>query len=535
MTVKVSVIIPVYNAGTYIDRPISSVLKQSMPQEDIEVIFVNDGSTDDSEERLQELAEHTDNFRVFTIPNSGWPGRPRNVGVANARGEYVHYLDQDDALGLRALEVMYERGRKNNSDVVVGVTKGNMRGPNRLFRQSYDSVGPELAELYETLTPHKMFRRQFLLDNDITFVEGPCRIEDQMFLAKAYPLAKSITVVSDVICYDWSKREDGGNNSNNHTEPEDYYPWLVKVARDVIASTDPGPARDNFLARNYRVEVLRNTASKGFLRGDPFSMAHYAAARKVAVEEYPDSVREVLPALWRYRAELMEADRVEDLRKVANRYADVVSEVEFSGPVRWQRGVLVAPYRARLRYQDGGTVKVRKLSNGYGLDLALVHGITGGPDWSFKDLENRAAVDFQLRQRGMAQVWFAQVDHELSVAADGTVELAGTVRIDPDTAACGGQLPRGIYDIHVNVQMVGIERTTRVLGGPKSAVLPCGGERSQVHDLQAAPYWTMDGKLALDIGANLHKVAHKVAQAEPTMPQPAWRKVARKVKRALTP
>ncbi|WP_329442947.1 glycosyltransferase family 2 protein [Streptomyces canus] len=529
MTVKVSIIIPVYNAGDYIERPINSLLKQSLPQDEFEVLFVDDGSTDDSAERLKKIADESENFRVFSMPNSGWPGRPRNVGVANARGEYIHFLDQDDALGPKALQVMYERARKNNSDIVVGKVKGNMRGPIRLFRESADSVGPEFAELYETLTPHKMFRRQFLLDNDITFQEGRCRLEDQMFLAKAYPLAKNITIVGDVVCYDWSKRDDGSNNSKTRTEPGDYYPWLAKTAQIVKANTSPGPVRDAFLTRNYRVEVLRNTSTGGFLKGDPFSMGHYEAARKVAVEEYSDSVREGLPPLWRFRAELLEADRVEDLRKVAERYRDTVSEVEFDGPVRWQRGVLVAPFRARLRYQDGATVKVRKLADGYGLDLAVVQGIDGGPEWSFKDIENRAVVDFQLRQRNKAQAWFAAVESKLTVAGDGTVEITGTVRIDPDTAACGGRLPKGLYDVHVNVQLLGIERMARIEGGPVSELLPCGGERSQRLNIQAAPYWTRDGRLALDIGGNMHPVPDKSPESEAT-----WRKLAKKVKRVLS-
>ncbi|MEV6348544.1 glycosyltransferase family 2 protein [Actinoplanes sp. NPDC051851] len=530
MTVKVSVVIPVYNAGVYIERPINSLLKQSLPQDEFEVIFVNDGSTDDSAERLKELADNTENVRVFTIPNSGWPGRPRNVGVANATGEYVQFLDQDDALGPKALEVMYARARKDEADIVVGKVKGNMRGPIRLFRETVGRVGPDFAELYETLTPHKMFRRQFLLDNEIAFQEGRCRLEDQMFLAKAYPLAENITIVSDVICYDWSGRDDGDNNSKGRTEPGDYYPWLAKTAQIVKANTEPGPVRDAFLTRNYRVEVLRNTARQGFLDGTDYMMGHYRAARQVVMDEYSDSIREALPPLWRFRAELLEADRVEDLRKVATRYRDAIGEIEFTGEPKWRLGVLVVPFRARLRYEDGSTVKVRKLGGGYGLDLAVVHGIEGGPEWSFTDLENRALVDFQLRQRDKAQAWFPEVEYKVQVADDGTVEIVGTLRIDPETAAGGERLPKGLYDVYVNIQALGIERMARVEGGPASAVLPCGGERSAHQKIHAVPYWTRDGRLALDIGGNMHKVP---VPPKPEKPQGGLRSIAEYVKRVL--
>lgn len=84
MSVKVSVVIPVYNPGKYIDPCIDSLLRQTLPADEFEVLFVNDGSTDDTRERLEKLATQHSHFRVITIPNSGWPGKPRNIGVAEA-------------------------------------------------------------------------------------------------------------------------------------------------------------------------------------------------------------------------------------------------------------------------------------------------------------------------------------------------------------------------------------------------------------------------------------------------------------------
>ena len=81
-SLKVSVVVPVFNAGDYLERCAPSLLEQSIGPDAYEVIYVNDGSTDDSEERLARLTEQHPHARYLTQPNSGWPGKPRNVGIA---------------------------------------------------------------------------------------------------------------------------------------------------------------------------------------------------------------------------------------------------------------------------------------------------------------------------------------------------------------------------------------------------------------------------------------------------------------------
>ncbi|HLM22340.1 MAG TPA: glycosyltransferase, partial [Propionibacteriaceae bacterium] len=87
MTVKVSVVVPVYNPGEYIDPCIESLLSQSLPRAELELLFVNDGSTDDSLARLETYAAAHSQVRILSIPNSGWPGKPRNVGTDAAVGK----------------------------------------------------------------------------------------------------------------------------------------------------------------------------------------------------------------------------------------------------------------------------------------------------------------------------------------------------------------------------------------------------------------------------------------------------------------
>lgn len=102
-TVEVSVVVPVYNPGPAIDASVDALLRPSMPARDLEIIFVDDGSTDETPVRLGALAAAHQHISVITIPNSGWPGRPRNVGVRASRGEYVQLAREKHYDVLRAV------------------------------------------------------------------------------------------------------------------------------------------------------------------------------------------------------------------------------------------------------------------------------------------------------------------------------------------------------------------------------------------------------------------------------------------------
>src|SRR5437763_445605 len=101
---EVSVIIPVYNAMPYLLTCLSSVLEQTIGRDELEVLAVDDGSTDDSVGQLRLLAAGWPGLRVFRQSHSGGPSRPRNLGLARANGRYVFFLDADDYLAPQALQ-----------------------------------------------------------------------------------------------------------------------------------------------------------------------------------------------------------------------------------------------------------------------------------------------------------------------------------------------------------------------------------------------------------------------------------------------
>ena len=195
---KVTVVVPVYNPGSAIDLCIASLLAQTLEPDEWEAVFVDDGSTDATPARLDALATEHPNISVIHTPNWGWAGRPRNIGIDAARGEYVQFLDQDDALTPEALARQVAMADRNGSDIVVGKEASDFRlVPLGLFRTNVELGTIENTALIHSLTPHKMFRTAFLREHDLRFPEGRRRLEDQLFVVQAYFRAKVISILAD--------------------------------------------------------------------------------------------------------------------------------------------------------------------------------------------------------------------------------------------------------------------------------------------------------------------------------------------------
>ncbi|WP_434810433.1 glycosyltransferase family 2 protein [Microbacterium sp. bgisy189] len=118
---SVSVVIPTYRTPiSGLQRLVASLDRQTMPSEDFEVIFVDDGSPDDTHARLLAVQRSRPNVRVERIENSGWPSKPRNVGVELAEGAYIAFADHDDEFYPDALRAAHALAVANDADVVVG-------------------------------------------------------------------------------------------------------------------------------------------------------------------------------------------------------------------------------------------------------------------------------------------------------------------------------------------------------------------------------------------------------------------------------
>lgn len=145
---KVSVIIPVFNAEKYLNKCISSIANQTM--QDIEILAINDGSTDNSLNLLDELSQkYKGKLRIYTKENGG-AGSARNVGIENANGEFIKFVDADDYLKVDILEKMYSIAKEYN----VSLVRGNYQtilGPIKIEDKcSWSDVGgSQIVDLHQ--------------------------------------------------------------------------------------------------------------------------------------------------------------------------------------------------------------------------------------------------------------------------------------------------------------------------------------------------------------------------------------------------
>ena len=216
---KVSVIIPVYNVEKYLRECLESVVKQTL--EDIEIICVNDGSTDHSPEILDEYAEQDKRIRVVHKNNAGY-GHTMNVGLDHAQGEYIGIVESDDYASLDMFEQLYFAAKNNDAEIVRS---------NYITFTSEAENDPAICSVFDDIPYGKIinpkdyfdlfkvrpciwtgiYKRSFLLENKIRFHETPgASFQDLSFSLCTYAMAERVYIIEDAFLH---YRVDNANSS----------------------------------------------------------------------------------------------------------------------------------------------------------------------------------------------------------------------------------------------------------------------------------------------------------------------------------
>ena len=187
--VKVSVIIPVYNAEKTIERCVRSVLDQEF--QDLELIAVDDGSKDASGKILDEIAKKDSRLHVVHVENGG-VSRARNIGLSMIQGEYVQFLDADDYIPMESTKLLVRTMEKSQCDLVIAdfyrvvgdkvARKGSIRSDALLTLQEFATLMMESpSDFYYGVLWNKLYRSSILLENDLKMDEDLNYCEDFIF------------------------------------------------------------------------------------------------------------------------------------------------------------------------------------------------------------------------------------------------------------------------------------------------------------------------------------------------------------------
>ncbi len=192
---KVSVIVPVYNVYEYIEKCLDSLVKQTL--KDIEIIVVNDGSPDNSQEIIDKYAKKYKNIRSFIKKNGGLSDA-RNYGIKYAKGEFIAFLDSDDYVKVDMYEKMYAKAKEEDFDMVV--CDIDYLYPDNTLRVSsgINDDTTDIKKAYLTIHPaawNKIFKKD-LFKNDVYFKKNVW-FEDVEFIYRMLPYIKSIGVVKE--------------------------------------------------------------------------------------------------------------------------------------------------------------------------------------------------------------------------------------------------------------------------------------------------------------------------------------------------
>lgn len=246
-----SIVMPAYNAEKTIETTINSVFKQNWS--DFELIIVNDGSKDSTEQIIQKHAQKDPRLKFMTIPNSG-PGNARNEGIQKANGQFLYLIDSDDGLPDNTLETYANILKSSTPDLVVSsyelnvmdndqnVERREIRAENRLIEDNQTF----LKELYQLMNQqlmyviwNKVYRLDIIQEQGIKFPPySSC--EDRLFNIQYYYHVNKVMITSDILySYSFEGRSSLTNKflMNKFDTFVEFYVELKKLTHNHLNGT----------------------------------------------------------------------------------------------------------------------------------------------------------------------------------------------------------------------------------------------------------------------------------------------------------
>ncbi len=252
MDKKVSIIVPIYNVENYVLKCINTLVNQTY--KNIEIILVNDGSTDKSYELAKEAAKNDNRIKLFSKENGG-VSDARNYGIKKATGEYLTLVDSDDTLDLTAISKMVEIIKKYDADMIMG---------EKLCYTAEDKIQKSTHKIYDTLFNSEEALK-YMLSNNTIFVTGNL-YKTELFNDIEFPFRKKYEDVATAYKLVYKAKKIAYTN-------EEMYYYLcgrdgattsVFSEENLIDNLDAHFAQYKFISKNY--PNIQQYAAKTFIR-----------------------------------------------------------------------------------------------------------------------------------------------------------------------------------------------------------------------------------------------------------------------------
>ncbi|MDO7171367.1 glycosyltransferase family 2 protein [Mariniflexile sp. AS56] len=252
--IKLSIIVPVYNVDQFVERCVLSITNQDIPENEYEIILINDGSTDNSLEVITRLSKNYSNIIIHDQKNTGLGGA-RNKGLELAKGTYVWFIDSDDFITPNSLKELLSSTFDNNLDCLSFSFNCTDEAGQVIdwihFKPDFNGksviTGSEFYSnnYHDSYLCFYFFKRSIFLDHKIYF-EQKINMQDSEIMPRIMNHVNRIMHL-DKIIYSYVKRETSFINNNNSTVREKYYYSIIAV---------------NDLLTNFKSSLQNNDALK---------------------------------------------------------------------------------------------------------------------------------------------------------------------------------------------------------------------------------------------------------------------------------
>lgn len=231
--IAVSIIIPIYNTGKYLQRCLDSIIHQSLL--DIEIICINDSSTDNSLEILKEYAEKDDRIKLIDFKENKGVSVARNAGIDIAKGEYLSFVDSDDCIDLKFYEKLYNKAIEGSADIV----KGNLRyiDENNKTLNDFKNLNDKIRENkfnFNCNFSSAIYKASLIKSNQIVFQPDISCGEDRLFQIMALLNSNKIEIIDDVY-YNYIRHTNSLTTNNNdiYKKSKDRIAVLTLILREL--------------------------------------------------------------------------------------------------------------------------------------------------------------------------------------------------------------------------------------------------------------------------------------------------------------